>query len=172
MHRSVIYLPNTCASCDGSLDKAEQDLKFVHPTFYCNRSQELGHLTLACQAPRCLMKFSDIKDLKNHSIRTTHVTLNCGIAGCNAALTASNVNIAKHFDEQHPDISHHPCAKCELSFNLISELGRHCENTGHAGIACRFPGCGAECIQVKDLKRHQLIHKRRTTTYPCAHCRT
>ncbi|KAH8743862.1 hypothetical protein F5882DRAFT_313340 [Hyaloscypha sp. PMI_1271] len=172
MYRSVIYLPNICASCDGSLDKAEQDLKFFHPAFYCNRSQELGHLTLACQAPHCLTKFSDIKDLKNHSIRNKHVTLNCGIAGCNAALTASSVNIAEHYLEQHPEISGLPCVKCELSFKVMEELASHCRITGHAGFVCRFPGCGAECIHYTDLKRHQLIHKRKTTTYPCAHCRT
>ncbi|CAG8958115.1 hypothetical protein HYFRA_00000461 [Hymenoscyphus fraxineus] len=169
---SLVYLPNECASCDGSLDKSEQDLSFVNPTFYCNRNQEHSHLTIACQVSGCLEKFSDFQDLKKHSLRTRHRSLNCSITGCNAALSASSPDTAKHLKEHHPNSSQYTCVKCGRGFGRDNAFRIHCQMTGHAGAVCQFPQCDTECIRFKDLSRHQLIHKKRNLTYPCTHCRT
>ncbi|CAG8972204.1 hypothetical protein HYALB_00010983 [Hymenoscyphus albidus] len=154
---ALIYLPNECASCDSSLDKSEQDLNFVNPTLYCSRNQEHSYLTIACQVSGCLEKFSHLQDLKKHYSSTRHSSLNCSITGCNAALSASLPNIAKHLKEHHPNSSQYTCAKCERGFKNDQDLSNHCRTTDHAG---------------SDLRRHQLIHKKRKLTFPCTHCPT
>ncbi|KUJ23274.1 uncharacterized protein LY89DRAFT_177754 [Mollisia scopiformis] len=165
----VVYLQNTCASCDAPLDTSEQDLNFVHPTIFCTLNQTTDHLPLACGSEACGQKIPDLQGLKQHCHAAKHESFKCGVSTCQQTLSGDRWSLEKHF-QHHPEVKFR-CNKCQIGFDTPTKLDQHCSSSNHAGYHCPYPNCNSECGQSRDLQKHQLIHKKTTARYPCNHCR-
>ncbi|KAE8443968.1 hypothetical protein EG329_001192 [Mollisiaceae sp. DMI_Dod_QoI] len=169
--KKFVYLGTTCASCGGPLDRSEQDLGVEEPTLSCAQYNDIvDHPPLSCDVPTCGLKFGDLRALKKHSREKEHGSFQCAVPTCRMPLTATPYWSTKHFRDCHEDIKLQ-CAKCFGAFETYEALDIHCRFAQHACYVCKYPDCGSEALRLKDLNRHQLIHKTSVPRHPCPHCR-
>jgi len=165
----VVYIKNTCASCNAPLDNSEELLNIEDANLYCSRNSSANHLPVSCG--KCDEKFPSLKQLKQH-IAGVHywanITFRCAVQGCTTRFTIHSVN--DHFENHHPEVKYR-CAQCHSDFERQKNLDQHGEETMHAAYKCRYPGCASESTRIGDLHRHQLKHKQKVPRHPCPHCR-
>jgi len=164
----LIYTRNTCATCAAPLDRSQEDLGIHEPEIYCTRSTAAGHLPLIC-IDSCGLKFHSVNELKKHSDIHRHDAYQCAVPTCQQAVR--HTTISWHLKQIHQHIKWN-CAQCGDPFENPSYLDNHGWVRNHVAYKCQYPECGSTASGIGELRRHQLIHKKKAPRHPCPHCRT
>jgi general transcription factor IIIA len=166
-----LYHETACATCASPLDLSEVDLYIKNPNIFCTRSRASGHLPLQCLSG-CGLKFSTLKDLRQHSSENGHDVLHCPFPNCESRFSGyASTDLKDHVKIFHGD-EKRMCMECGYEHTERTMIDWHGVHRGHSAYVCRYPDCDSTAAQFADLVRHQACHKKDVPRYPCPHCRS
>ncbi|KAI4476380.1 hypothetical protein M0804_013651 [Polistes exclamans] len=161
-----------------SIDNKQSERKYICNYAGCNlayfkQSRLDRHIRLhtgerpyKCNYPECTKAYTNSSHLKRHieTHNCTKTKLQC--SKCFLMLSNRH-NLKRHYARVHDNVL--TCNECNEEFTKKHQLTQHIAMHNNV-IPYKCNQCDKILISIKNLKRHEKLHKKGKKSYPCSQC--